>query len=66
MLQNIISVISIYTVLISIFFLFLRKIFEYIPISNKVVLNRLYVKYVVCLIISFFVVLILFRAAPPP
>lgn len=65
MLRNIISVTGIYTVLICTFFLLLRKIFEYIPLRNRVVLNKLYIKDVVCLIMSFLWVWIMFKVEPP-
>ena len=39
MLRNIISVISMYTVLICLVFLFSRKIFAYIPVKNIIIAN---------------------------
>lgn len=65
MLRNVISVISIYAVLICTIFLLLRKVFEYIPIRNTIVFNKLYIKDLVCLTASFLLVWLFFTVQPP-
>lgn len=65
MLRNIISVISMYTVLICFVFLFSRKIFAYIPVKNIIIANKYYIKDIVCIILSIIVVFMLFTANPP-
>lgn len=65
MLRNIISVISMYTVLICLVFLFSRKIFDYVPVKNIIIANKYYIKDIVCIILSIIVVFMLFTANPP-
>ena len=65
MLRNIISVISIYTVLICLVFLFSRKIFDYVTVKNIIIANKYYIKDIVCIILSIIVVFMLFTVNPP-